>query len=217
MVKTYQNGMNTRQQILSSAKELFYEQGFHETSFEDICKTAHVSRRTAYYHFKDKELLRYEVHWEWVIQLRRLAEKYCKEQQYLMALAMYLVWKLMLRDAKYRKFCLDYYQDYPVYDPDTGMGQFFRILCQQMYEHIWPLEQISPVAFSSVYGFIEGMFQIMAAHPDTIKAEEMLHDCIFWGTGIWGIPRETIAEYWDAIESYISQFPEQITDKFHFY
>ncbi len=216
-MKTYQNGADTRRQILDAAKELFYEKGFHETSYEDLCQLAHVSRRTAYYHFKDKEQLRYEVHWEWVIQMRHLAEKYCSREEYSFTLAMYLAWDRMLKDIKYRKFFLDYYQDYPVYDPNTGLGRFFQILCREMFGRIWSVDQIPIIAFSSVYGFMAGMFQIMAVHPDSLQAAELLHNCIFWGTSIWEIPRETIEQFWKELQVCIDQFPENISDEIQFY
>ncbi len=216
-MSTYQNGSETRKQILESAKELFYEKGFHETSYEDLCRTAHVSRRTAYYHFKDKELLRYEVHWEWIIQMRHLAEQYCDREEYSISLAMYLAWKRILKDEKYRKFFLDYYNDYPVYDPDTGMGHFFQILCKEMFGQIWTIEEIPTVAFASVYGLMAGMFQIVAVHPEAFDAAELLHNCISWGTSIWEIPRETIDQFWRELQSYIDLFPETISDEIRFY
>ncbi len=216
-MSTYQNGAGTRTQILNAAEELFYKKGFHETSYEEICQKSHVSRRTAYYHFKDKDLLRYEVHWEWVIRMRHLAKRYCEREEYTFTLAMYLCWDKMLKDEKYRKFCLNYYEDYPVYDPNTGMGRFFLTVSKEMYGHIWPVEQIPTVAFASVYGFMAGMFQIMAAHPEAFNAKELLHNSVFWGTGIWEIPRETMEQFWDELLVYIDRFPENLSDDILFY
>ena len=33
----YKNGASTRQVILQSCQKLFYDKGYHETSYDDIC------------------------------------------------------------------------------------------------------------------------------------------------------------------------------------
>jgi len=216
-LKTYANGIDTRHQILYACKELFYEKGFHETSYEDICQKSHVSRRTIYYHFKEKEDIRYEVLWEWTTQMRHLAERYCDRSEYTFSLAMYLAWECSLRDEKYRKFQLDYYRDFPVYDPKCGTGRFYRIGFGQMYGHIWSLDRIPPIAFASVYGYITGMYWMMCEHPKIYSAKDLLHYCMFWGASIWGIPSETIGQLWLDLEGYIDQFPEDLLSEMKFY
>ena len=57
----YENGNNTRRVILDACKRLFYEKGYHETSSLDIARESHTNRNAIYYHFKDKETIRYEV------------------------------------------------------------------------------------------------------------------------------------------------------------
>ncbi|MCD7883829.1 MAG: TetR/AcrR family transcriptional regulator [Lachnospiraceae bacterium] len=216
-MKTYANGMDTRHQILYACKELFYENGFHETSYEDICQASHVSRRTVYYHFKEKEDIRYDVFWDWVTQLRHLAARYCDRDEYTFSLAMYLLWECSLRDAKYRKFQMDYYKDFPVYTPNRGTGRFYRIAFGQMYGHIWSLEKIPHIAFASVYGYILGMYCMMNERPEMYNAKELLHYCMFWGTSIWGISTEAITGLWDDLSGYIDQFPEDLLTEMKFY
>jgi len=47
----------TRQQIIETADELFYRQGFDHTSFSDIADAAGIARGNFYYHFKTKDEL----------------------------------------------------------------------------------------------------------------------------------------------------------------
>ena len=47
--------MNTRQQIVEAADQLFYQQGFESTSFADIAAAVRISRGNFYYHFKTKD------------------------------------------------------------------------------------------------------------------------------------------------------------------
>ncbi len=46
---------STRQQIVDAADDLFYAQGFGETSFADIAKAVSISRGNFYYHFRTKD------------------------------------------------------------------------------------------------------------------------------------------------------------------
>lgn len=47
--------MTTKEQIVSVADQMFYQQGFENTSFADIAKTVKISRGNFYYHFKTKD------------------------------------------------------------------------------------------------------------------------------------------------------------------
>lgn len=47
----------TRQQIIHTADDLFYRQGFDHTSFTDISDAAGIARGNFYYHFKTKDEL----------------------------------------------------------------------------------------------------------------------------------------------------------------
>ena len=44
-----------RQRIVSAADQLFYQQGFENTSFSDIAGAVDISRGNFYYHFKSKD------------------------------------------------------------------------------------------------------------------------------------------------------------------
>ena len=43
------------QQIIEAADQLFYQQGFDYTSFQDIARAVKISRGNFYYHFKTKD------------------------------------------------------------------------------------------------------------------------------------------------------------------
>lgn len=50
-----QKGVALRQRIVAAADQLFYEQGYENTSFSDIANTVDISRGNFYYHFKSKD------------------------------------------------------------------------------------------------------------------------------------------------------------------
>ncbi|WP_111412234.1 TetR/AcrR family transcriptional regulator [Billgrantia lactosivorans] len=45
---------STREQIITAADDLFYRQGFEQTTFADIAEAVGISRGNFYYHFKTK-------------------------------------------------------------------------------------------------------------------------------------------------------------------
>lgn len=47
--------ISTREQIVSAADQLFYQQGYEHTSFKDIAAAVSISRGNFYYHFKTKD------------------------------------------------------------------------------------------------------------------------------------------------------------------
>ena len=44
-----------RQRIVEAADQLFYQQGYEKTSFNDIASAVNISRGNFYYHFKSKD------------------------------------------------------------------------------------------------------------------------------------------------------------------
>lgn len=48
-------GEALRQRIVASADQLFYQQGYENTSFSDIAEDVGISRGNFYYHFKSKD------------------------------------------------------------------------------------------------------------------------------------------------------------------
>lgn len=55
MRRTKQEAQLTRQRIMESAFELFLENGFENTSLEQICREAGITRGAAYWHFNNKK------------------------------------------------------------------------------------------------------------------------------------------------------------------
>ncbi len=205
-MKGYDNGIATRKAILNACKELFYEKGYRETTNEDICKKAHVIRSSIYYHFKDKEAIRYEVMWEYMTSLRHLVEQY-GEEKYSFSLSLYALWVRSLSDEKLRKFFRDYHMDYPVYAANSPTTKFYQLGYERMYSSLWKQEDISPLSYASVYGYIMGMYQMMDAHPQAFTAKEIFYNTMTSGMTIWGIPKDKIDNLWNELEKCIDVIP----------
>jgi TetR/AcrR family transcriptional repressor of nem operon len=71
----------SKEKILASAKELFHEHGFQQTSVDEILKHSGVTKSNFYYHFKSKEELglmvldRFIAHYESEVLLKTLGNR----------------------------------------------------------------------------------------------------------------------------------------------
>lgn len=70
------NKVSTREQIITAADELFYEQGFEHTSFSDIANIVEISRGNFYYHFKTKDEILAAVIQHRVIKTQAMLDKW---------------------------------------------------------------------------------------------------------------------------------------------
>lgn len=210
----YENGNFTRKTILDISKKLFLEKGFHETSNEDICRAAHVNRSAIRYHFRDKENLRYEVLWQIFMEYRAIASRYCQEEGLQMTTAIYLSWCHVIKDAKVRRFHVDYSRDYPVYIPNKTLPSYYRLLYQHTLGEIWPMDKLSSLSFSSIYGHLMGQMQLVDSQPEQYSGKELfLHGMKVCLIG-WDIPEEKGKEFWQKMVDAIEKVPETALEEF---
>jgi AcrR family transcriptional regulator len=106
----YENGIETRNRILAVCRKLFYEKGYKDTTFKDICKEARVNQSSIYYHFKAKDVLLRILYQESIQKNNRIAEMYCEPgvlpfTKFLLGGEFYLY--KAFHDPKYRRFGLD--------------------------------------------------------------------------------------------------------------
>lgn len=216
MVKTmgaYGNGMTTRKIILDACQKLFYEKGYHETSYDDICKAAHVNRGSIYYHFKEKENIRYEVLWEITTYCYEEAKKYCDTSRYAFLVGMYIHWGKVLHDARIRKFELDYYADYPVYTPNNPVARYYKLCNQNMYKEILDVSKIDPMALATGYGTIYGGIRLLDVDPEKYDLIEVYRHMIMTGILVWGIPKEEADAMWEELMVYIKKVPQDVVER----
>lgn len=205
----YENGAHTRQAIVRACKQLFYEKGFHETSYSDICKAAHVNRGTIYYHFASKESMRYEVKWEYMTKNKQIAEKYCPDVRYLYILAMEIYWKQVQADGNFRRFTLQHCIDFPVYTGKHDITHFYYTSYEKMWAFFWNRKDISQMAFASVYGYIIGCLRMLCEHPQKYDAMELCEYCMKSSASIWGIPDELTEQVLAEVGRYVKLIPEE--------
>lgn len=197
----YENGQTTRELILDTCFRLFLKKGFHETSYDDICREAHVNRGSIYYHFKEKENIRYEVLWKLMQQNREYAEKLCPESKHSFLLALYILWRQIFDNAAVYKFFQEYHEDQPVYTPSAELGHFYRIIASQMLQDIWELEKVDDLSFASFYGHMHGLMDLAGEHLEHYDAEIVLRHCIFSAFAVYRIPVEKAEALWAELKN----------------
>lgn len=112
---SYITGKETRTAIINTCSKLFYEKGYHETTYDDICREAHINRGSIHYHFKTKDAIRWEISNDLYYKNVDLAAKYTDDCKYANALASNIFWYKYLNDEKYRRlFYTGYCSDDPL-------------------------------------------------------------------------------------------------------
>lgn len=212
----YENGAYTRRAIVDACKQLFYEKGYHETSYADICKAAHVNRSTIYYHFDTKEAMRYEVVWELTVANKRVAEKYCGMPEYHYILAVGMMWYQIRYDEKLRRFYYGGCTDCPAFTGRKDLSYYYTILYERMWGHFLDKKNISELAFATVYGYIMSCMRLMCEHPENYDPMELFLHCSSSSMNILGASPEALDGVWEDIPRFLAQIPEAELCSVHF-
>lgn len=202
----------TKEEILNVSRRLFYEKGYRRTSFQDICREAHVYRGTIYYYYRDKSGIRFEVLQEHFTSCLRLAEKYCGDKSCAAMLAHYVQWYKFLHDPKTRRFILEYFEDEPVYRKDMGLSQFYDMAFSLEFGSLTAADKIPPISFASAYGYLAGMAHLVNACPCAYSAEKIFRECFINTAKIWNLNDDAVEKLWDTIEPCIQSLPTEEID-----
>lgn len=70
---------NKKEEIMRCAIKLFFAKGFYETSMEDICNCAGITKGTLYYYINSKDELLFEIHDRYITAVIKRAEGVLKK------------------------------------------------------------------------------------------------------------------------------------------
>lgn len=203
---------STKKEILDASRKLFYEKGYRQTSFKDICQIAHVYRGTIYYYYKEKSILRRDVMMEHFMGCLRLAERFCEDKRYSAFLAHYIQWYKFLHDPKTRLFMIEYYEDEPVYQEGLGLSDFYATVYKMAYSPFIDTESINPLSFASVYGYLSGMIQLINVNPSAYTAEKIFFECLTSITRILDIDNDCVEKIVSFLIPCIQMLPKDQID-----
>lgn len=106
----YEPGIKTRKKILKTCKKLFYDKGYDDTTYDEICQEGNTNKGVLYYHFKTKYHIGRTIFSEFLVKNYRLVSKILDEKygeegyKYLEALHLRSYLSLLHNDEKLRRF-----------------------------------------------------------------------------------------------------------------
>lgn len=103
----YQNGEDTKQLIIKACRKLFYEKGYNNVTYDDICKEAHVNRALICYHCKTKKEIAQSILFDMIEVNKKESALYTNDPTLQIVLNDYIKWYKFLEDENYRRFCND--------------------------------------------------------------------------------------------------------------
>jgi AcrR family transcriptional regulator len=109
----YETGIRTKEKILNACKKLFYEKGYDDTTYDDICREGNVNRGLIHYHFQGKFNIGRQVFSKFLVDNNEIVAKLVKRKfpdtpvEYLAAVNMRSYLTLFQNDENLRRF---YYQ-----------------------------------------------------------------------------------------------------------
>ena len=109
----YEPGIQTREKILNICKKLFYEKGYDDTTYDDICQEGDINRGLIPYHFQGKYNIAREIFVGFLVDNNTLVSQIIKEKygdtklQYVPAVHLRNYLNIIFKDEKLKRF---YYQ-----------------------------------------------------------------------------------------------------------
>lgn len=104
----YTAGLETKKQILEKSKELFYQVGYNELSFKELCKEASVNQGSIVYHFGGKLQIAQQIYAGMMTSMQQQAkELFAGEDEFdVVVLCVLVYFDLFFKDAYFRRFCV---------------------------------------------------------------------------------------------------------------
>lgn len=105
------------------------------------------------------------------------------------------------------RFFTEYYDDYPVYHPESSLAGFYRTLSRHMYRDLWENNDFDSLPFASAYSYIMGLMNIAKKYPGRSSALELYHQCFTAVNLIRGVPSSEVEKVWNIVAEYIRKIP----------
>ena len=171
----YKTGQKTREHTLRICRKLFYEKGYRETSFGEICQEAEVNPGTISYHFKGKtkiaQTIYAEIMYTYQQRLKELIPDLDDLEFTLLCISVHV--KFLYEDYGYRRFisqmgtdCLKEFQE-----------DQYKTLSPAAYRYLQA--QLDPEKFDFVVTASVGYDGLISAYIsrniDTLPFEKAVH------------------------------------------
>lgn len=173
---TYLTGQTTKNKILECSKKLFYEKGYNDTSFTEICKQADVNPGSIIYHFNGGKSGIAKYIYNEIMQKHQgyAAEFFPNEDEIiLMVLSLSIHQFLFFSDSKYRRFSYEY--------SSSSLTQLtieeYESIIPSVYHYV--IKTMEPLRanfyFSAIAGMDSRIEPFIAKHIDELTFSQSVH------------------------------------------
>lgn len=115
----YNNGLTTKNNILNACKELYFEKGYNDTTFAEICAKSGVNPGSVGYHYGSKRNIASYIYKEIIEKINYFAYTLFEDedniQKMMIGLGLHIM--LLFENAEYRRFSAQYLSE-NAYDED---------------------------------------------------------------------------------------------------
>lgn len=211
-MRKYENGEETKRLILDTSLMLFLRDGYAKVKIGDICKEAHIDRGTLYYHYSEKDSLRYAVLTDLVDRCVAYAKTKCDDPRLFGLLGAYCFSEWCMSSKEATRFYCDSFKDNPLYIDGTASAEFYDHCNQVMYHMFFQKENIDPMAYGSIYGFLAGMAQIISLDPARYNTAELFRHSMISGIKAWKHSDGQAEALWYGLQQEIERLPDNFLD-----
>lgn len=166
------SGIKTKERIIETAKDLFYQNGYNETSCNDICKKIGIRLGNLHYHYNNKIEIAETIYNEMMdYYQRRLSELFPDEDELnLLVLSVCIHQKRLFEDSLYRKFSLQYTKERMC---DISLDEYRAIIpggYHYLAKHLDPIQ--TDFCFSAIAGIDIRIESYINENIDTLNYEQ---------------------------------------------
>ena len=115
----YSTGITSENSILNVAKSMFYENGYQNSKYSELCKRAGVNHGTLVYHFGNKETIANRIYSEFFAHIFEISKSIAGNSAPLSKVMMtvyILWWDIVCEDSNIARFLREIFQAHIVQD-----------------------------------------------------------------------------------------------------
>ena len=136
----YTAGLETKNRILEKSKELFYQIGYNDLSFNELCRAAAVNQGTIVYHFGGKFQIAQQIYAEMMASMQNQVKAlFADEDDFPVVILCVLVYfDLFFKDPGFRRFCVQISQD----NMESVIADQYRNYSPVLYQYLSKLYSV---------------------------------------------------------------------------
>ena len=216
MATTYLVGEQTKQKIFKVSRQLFYKQGFDETTYDDISRLAKVNRALIPYYFKNKKNLALLVYQRFMDDFYATCDKtmtgLSMSDEVRTAIYMFAYYRL-LKNRNLARFLIQFNSDVDFNDRMVTSAKKFFDALNTNYSKVAKSDYA--VLSQMDYGIEKELIRIAYYKEDT-DIDRLSNIEFHLILGYFGYSRERIDEIIDETMNHLGKYEITLTDSFSF-